>query len=104
MKPQEYCEQLIALKRSGYSVLGHYKRNALGFVPLFLIFAIAIYFLFDDVNGINPLCAWGIGMVLGAFIRDIRWVFANKRNWPLKVRITDWSAVEEIATGESLEA
>jgi hypothetical protein len=52
------------------------------------------------------LTAWWIlfalvlGMFLGMLLRDLGWVLASNRSWPLTVRVIDWVVVEELAAEE----
>ena len=43
------------------------------------------------------LCAFMLGMFLGAFVRDFDWVRSSRRAWPFTKKVTDWDFVRELA-------
>jgi hypothetical protein len=44
--------------------------------------------------------AFFLGMVVGAFLRDMSWVRSNRRTWPFTKKVMDWSVVELLASGQ----
>ena len=101
MNKQQYCEQLIEHKESGYTLLTFCKKHGFRYLPGLIIFILAILLLLDENRELNPYSTLIVGLYIGVVFRDIRWVLANKKVWPVRVFITDWSKVEEIAKGES---
>ena len=42
--------------------------------------------------------AFCLGMILGAWLRDLAWLRATQRSWPFTARVTNWGLVETLAT------
>ena len=79
------------------------------FVPKLLMYflintvlAILVYaLLVDEMPGV----VWFfVGMLVGAYLRDIRRFTHTLQLWPLTDRITDWPKVEELAGQEGISA
>jgi hypothetical protein len=45
--------------------------------------------------------AFFLGMVVGAFLRDVSWVRSNRRTWAFTRRVTAWNVVEALAAAQS---
>ncbi len=47
----------------------------------------------------QPLGMFAMGMAVGVFFRDIRWLRTLKHNWKFHRRVIDWSRVSALAEG-----
>ena len=101
MDKQRYCRGLLEFKDSGYTLFTYYKKQGIHHIPGLAIFVAALLLLFNANHELNSYSALVVGLYVGTMSRDIRWVMANKKVWPVKAFITDWSKLEEIANGES---
>jgi hypothetical protein len=65
-------------------------------------FAVVVYILLvDEIPGV----VWFfVGMLAGAFLRDIRRLVFTLQLWPFTAEITDWQKVEELAVREGISA
>jgi hypothetical protein len=62
-----------------------------------IVFFLYLYFNFRA----SALYMLAIGMLFGAMLQDIGWIFKIKQSWPFTNKIMNWSKVEEIANGQS---
>ena len=80
---------------------------------IFLRRNMKIYFFFTILNGLALafFVYWQIwwefylclGLVAGVFLRDIAWFLALRRNWPFRLKVTDWEMVQRLADGTPKE-
>ena len=75
------------------SVMGQIRRNAAVFVYMLVVALIMapVAFVFGRWFG-----AFGIGMILGMFARDIRGFMRWQKIWPAMEAVVDWPQVEAL--------
>ena len=62
-----------------------------------LLLLIAMGALTMDTPAQRGACLFGVGMVIGSYIRDVSWYRQMKALWPLTKKFIDWQKVEAIA-------
>ena len=89
-------------RERNYSML-YIMRGATGLYILqaaLLIIALWGAFALPPSSPYKTLCIWGVGLSMGAFIRDAGWYRRMKAQWPLTKSFIDWPKVESIAKQE----
>lgn len=93
---QALAQRLLSMRDKGpYRYGAFVKLNAWRY-----LFQIALHSLLLAIlalMGMWPLFIFLLGLVLGAFLRDVGWVRSTRRVWPFTVRVTDWDLVEKLA-------
>lgn len=65
--------------------------------PQWLSFAVLSALLFFFLVPFSPESGWlSIGLLLGAFFRDIGYHRASSRTWPVTEQLIDWKRVSEL--------
>jgi hypothetical protein len=90
-----------------YSAHRHKPPTFGEFVPKLIVYfliyatvAVVVYaLLFDEMPGVVLFFA---GMLVGAFLRDLRRFVFTLQIWPFTANITDWQKVEELAAREGI--
>ena len=101
MDKQLYCKQLIEYRQAGYTLKSYYMRQRIWYLSGLSIFLLALFLIFDSNHDLNAYSTLIVGLYIGTISRDVRWVMATKRIWPVKVFVTNWEKVEGIANGEN---
>jgi hypothetical protein len=94
------AEQMLHNRRHGYSVMYILGKSAIRYAIL-----LAMWLIFLFLNRAGLLLGGGLifvtGMIMGAILRDVRWVRQSKQIWPMYARVIDWTKVEEIAAAKT---
>ena len=99
---QELAQRLLVHRKQGYSISYIMQRSSRRYLVLSIVLIVLVIFALLEQNAtIRALAMFGIGLVLGALIRDIGWFRAIKQMWPFTSEVTDWAKVEAIAAGEA---
>jgi hypothetical protein len=106
----------IALTSQQHALLVAYKqfRFSPPTVGKVLLRAVPVYLLLITMpGGVAGLCALvGIdtlayvvtGVIVGALLRDLRWIVATVRAWPVVVEVIDWPRVDQLLAGDGVTA
>jgi hypothetical protein len=88
---------LKARERGGYRILPSMRMNAKGYIFLALYsYAVLIVLVFFGLwFGVCTV----LGLVVGAFLRDLSWYIGIQRTWPFAAKVTDWDKVQKLAGG-----
>jgi hypothetical protein len=94
-RDSEFARSLLELRESGCSFRLQFRRLARANLLLMVSFtiAIAIYTWLQLWVGVYIM----LGMLLGSVLRDVAWVFAIKKSWPFRLKVTDWDKVQSLA-------
>jgi hypothetical protein len=89
---------LEARREGGYRVGSFLRRSSRRYLFLFVYFGaiLIVLALMRYWVGLGIV----LGMILGAFLRDIGWVRSTQRSWPFTDTIINWDVVEELANPE----
>lgn len=98
---QTLAKQLLKLRGSDYSPwkLGVLARRQL---LRFLVIGLLVYMKVNSDLGslLESALIFSIGMIIGAIINDIAFVFRISKAWPFTKKVTDWDLVEKMANSE----
>jgi hypothetical protein len=100
---QQLAKHYLA-HRDGYSLGYVFRQSKLNFIFLgSLLLILGFGFGATDDYVIKGFCLWGIGMFLGAIVRDLGWLQKTRKQWSFTERIIDWQKVEKIAASNKPE-
>jgi hypothetical protein len=98
MTEQQLAQHMLAHRSKGYSLAYVLRKSAVRYaIHVGLVVLLAIWFCYTDELWYKGLCLWGIGMFLGAVLRDFGWLRRIKRQWPFTEKIINWKTVEDMA-------
>lgn len=93
---QALAQRLLSMRDQGAYSFGRFLKLNL-WRYLFQIALHSVLLAILAFLGMWPLFIFLLGLVLGAFLRDLGWVRSSRRVWPFTVRVTNWELVEQIA-------
>jgi hypothetical protein len=93
---QALAQRLLSMRDNGFYRYGAFlKLNARRY--LFQIALHSVLLAILALCGLWPVFLFLLGLVLGAFLRDVSWVRSTRRMWPFTVKVTNWDVVERLA-------
>ncbi len=84
----------LKFRASGYSILAAIRSAWWKFAALAVLAGGASAFYWWA--GWPLVSVLFLGLLVGAFARDLGWYRAQKRNWPLSERIINWEAAQKL--------
>jgi hypothetical protein len=96
---QVRAQRLLSLRvHDAYGFGTFLKLNARRYVFRIILSAVGLTII--AFTGLWAWFAFFLGMVVGAFLRDMSWVRSNRRTWPFTKKVTNWDLVETLAAAE----
>jgi hypothetical protein len=81
---------------------GEFVPKLILYFLIYAAFAVVVYALL--VDEMPEVVCFFLGMLVGAYLRDIRRFVFTLQLWPFTASITDWQKVEEFAAREGISA
>jgi hypothetical protein len=96
---QVRSQRLLWLRDHGPNEFSTFlKLNATRYMVRFTLNAVGLTVI--AFTGLWAWFAFFLGMVVGAFLRDMSWVRSNRRTWPFTKKVTNWDLVETLAAAQ----
>ena len=96
---QALAQRLLSIRDKGsYRFSAFLKLNVWRY--LFQIALHSVLLAILALAGMWAVFIFLLGLILGAFLRDVGWVRSTRRVWPFTVKVTNWDVVERLAAEE----
>lgn len=95
------AKQLLLVREKGYNPwrVGVFsRRQNLRYLIIVLMIFLKANSEFEPI--LDTALLGAIGVIIGAFVNEIVFIFRISNGWPFTQKITDWNLVEQIANGE----
>ena len=97
MNKLKLAKYLLENKEKGFSISQGLRRSWKRLLFRVVIITLAVFYYFNvSPNGAFLL---GIGILFGATLQDIGWVWRIGKTWSFTEEIINWEKVEQIASG-----
>ena len=97
MNKLKLAKNLLEHKEKGFSISQGLRRSWKRLLFRVVIITLAVFYYFNvSPNGAFLL---GIGILFGATLQDIGWVWRIGKNWSFTEEIINWEKVEQIVRG-----
>ena len=92
------AKQILKIRKIGYNpwLIGVFSRRQMIRIIVLLIFGVTYFGSSPSPSTVTALALAG-GILIGAMINEIVFVFRISRTWSFTEKVTDWNLVEKLA-------
>lgn len=95
MEYYKLANNLLSMREEGVSIWNSSKKSWKRWSFRVAAVAVAVYLYF--ITAQSELLLLGVGMILGAALQDIGWIWRIAKNWGFTEEVTNWEKVKKIA-------